>query len=554
MDEGHYFTLSREIYTEYNTSGTLPALKMAYMRKHWKPILHPVLAAPFFIFAGGNSLLALTYYLCFIYAIFLMVIYIYLKRYLNAEMTLMGLLTTTCIPWISGTMIGFNSEFTFITASLSFFVITENLKDLSSISKTLTISLCLFFMFALRPVEAALLFSTSIIFFTVQFFLRNLISKIDLVFIATSLGILAALLATPYFIIHREWSVETSTIFLVAYVAYVFLFHQMAIKKKLTLSTNVLLGTALFNVLSLAWYLPSANTLLHWILLTNLGDMAKELGQRLGVSDFIFISNYLKSFGAVCLVFAILFLINFNLRNFKKLIGYALSLLVIPLFFGYISYNGDMRYYIAGWAVIFLLLFSMSLRIKNRFSILSATVSSLVLIILFVHSKHVPYKFELAGLSFEGYIGRSNWFYDKSKSDKSIVAFYNKLSPEIMKSNDYIKMKMFLNDRDFTYEYFIDRHVLEILASEDGKKIFIEKELYSTSKLNFYDLDYVLIGPVDINSKYDSYENFINSFSKSCEIGKEIHADIGSLALKFKKHIDYERQGKVDRFCLFEKI
>lgn len=170
MDEGHYFTLSREIYTEYNTSGTLPALKMAYMRKHWKPILHPVLAAPFFIFAGGNSLLALTYYLCFIYAIFLMVIYIYLKRYLNAEMTLMGLLTTTCIPWISGTMIGFNSEFTFITASLSFFVITENLKDLSSISKTLTISLCLFFMFALRPVEAALLFSTSSIFFKKSYF------------------------------------------------------------------------------------------------------------------------------------------------------------------------------------------------------------------------------------------------------------------------------------------------------------------------------------------------------------------------------------------------
>ena len=125
-----------------------------------------------------------------------------------------------------------------------------------------------------------------------------------------------------------------------------------------------------FFFLSIIWYIPGSYQLFDWIYITNFDYLAKATGNRLGRPAYEFALFYVKKWGWFPIVLFAFYLIENRLQIFTKrakaIWFLFVAIVLFPSLGGILSYNGDVRYYYAGWLVFTAVLLAEFLKKEGR--------------------------------------------------------------------------------------------------------------------------------------------------------------------------------------------
>jgi 4-amino-4-deoxy-L-arabinose transferase-like glycosyltransferase len=180
-DESFYFGLTQKLYVEFNHKSTAEAIQNVYYFKNFKPILHPILAIPVLALTDGDARLTIAIYTSIIYTILLLICYLFLSRHLKQTAAAIGTIFIAFIPWIFGLQASFNSEITFVTATLGLFYSVYDQTNFKNLKNSLLAGASLSLMICLRPVETAMIGGLPVIIFIIYNYIKKEVSFNDLI-------------------------------------------------------------------------------------------------------------------------------------------------------------------------------------------------------------------------------------------------------------------------------------------------------------------------------------------------------------------------------------
>jgi hypothetical protein len=546
-DEGAYFTLTQEAYLEFKNEGFMEGLHYAYDHKHWKPILHPLLAIPFLFLTDGDVRMAIFLYNGLLFFLFLSLAYLYLCRYLKEEAAVICTAMMGLIPWVFGLFTSFNSEVTFVTTALAVFVTFENQFNFKNLHKCVTASVLLSLAMTLRPVETTLIFSLLVFLLLAKSFLSKEVTGKEIAIVTIWLVAYFLVLLPPYYLLKGEYSgFAESVIYFLAAAFFAFTIYYTKLKK---LNFNFVLSFGIFFFVTIIWYAGSAYTLLNWIISTNFEMLAIEMGNRFGkpISDFfIFYSNKI---GVILILLLGLGLIGqFNFFKFLKIKQFFVLFvfcIIVPVLVGLLTYNGDVRYYYAGWCILFLVLATFALNSNARFYLFRFFLVLTLCMSLFFNIFQHMYSVYFVNLPVFSYLGFSRFDYSLKLIDHS---------PEIVKNyietidpippGAYLKTLIITN----TWSHLIIHHQeLALAMGEKNLPIIIHMKGEYDFELdeNFYSLanahyDYLIVGPIESGLEVHPKAKVIDKISFSnCNYSKNFKSPDLSMQFDFVKKVNY---------------
>ena len=552
-DEGFYIVITQELYNNFDIMSAPQALAQIYLHRHWKPILHPIMALPALILTGGDIRTAVFIYNGLMFSLLLAIVFLFLSRYLRRESAVLGTLTMGFVPWVFGMSTTFNSELTFVTAVLGFFFYTSENFDFSNTRRCIIASLWLALMVCLRPVETALLFAFPVVAFVIFSFLKKLISGRDILSMLVWLLFLCFTIIPPYFVFERKWS--DLEVVIIDLVALAYLLIMTLFSSRFSLQKNFQIFFGLFFFVMIFWFAPGAKNLFEWIVIANFKYMAIHTGNRAGkpLADFLWF--YLSRLGIVPLLLMILSLAVCTIPARSALIRttvYIIGILIIPLLAGMASYNGDVRYYYGAWAIILLMLLKIALNHRLAFYRTRWLFIFVLTIGLFgnlvdrqknSYSEFRRYS-DLLGLSFFPSIPRP--------AEPSIGA-YEKLAQFISPAKQTVQTYFLTRN---LYPYVIDHWTLRLIAGEHGQFWeFYNPHLNRGVEVDFLlqeakTYDYILVGPTedDWSETKNGVVELTRRFMAKCESPDSADLKTYQYLGKFTAETD---SGKVGTFCIF---
>lgn len=561
-DDSFYMVLTQELYTNFSIHPISKSLEEIYFHKHWKPVLHPVAAVPILLATGGDTRMAIDIYTVAVFATLLSLIFLYLNRSTGPIAAGASTVMIAFIPWVFGLSTGFNSELGFVTATVAFFYVFTRRSILEDRGTAVCAAILMALMASLRPVESALLFTVPILAGLTQAFINKKISSQDLVYLAIWLILLAGTLLPPFFLMQREWSGLQVLLHIAVAALYLFVLY----KKIRSLSGPQQNFHTFFGIvfcLTIFWFLPGARTLFDWIFLANFQSMAIETGNRFGrpLSDFVIF--YFEKLGIafwILLGFALIFhLRQFLLRLLSvPAMTFVCGILLFPFFAGALSYNGDVRYYYAGWMLLLLVLIAHFFRPDQRFFRTKLTIIITFTALLLWNLAH-QFNPSIRPLPhfFQSKIGGS--FFDlQPKRHESARTNYERIASEMTLSKNSLRtLTLFHN----TPDYFIDAWQLGLNAVERGKIWeFHAPNMFDPSPAEaqlpyLRSADYILVGPAEQpwDKKATGLIELSHEFLQACRHNADENVMLYNFSFK-ATIITENTSGKPGTYCLFENI
>lgn len=551
-DEGAYFMVSQEIFSAVKETGIFEGLKTAYGHRHWKPILHPVFGALFLGLTDGDVRTAVTLYVVFLYTLMLSFAYLYLRRKTNWIGAVAGVNVIAFLPWLFGSSTNFTSEIGFLTATLGFLYVSENLDNVKSYFWS---AVLLTLMFCFRPVETALIFSVPILYVVFKSYLSAEINKLDIALLTGWIILFLTVILTPFILnFRKEWSADALTVIFLTSAAYACLCYFLLRRNNLNRKFHIFFG--FFFFVSTVWFAPGAFTLFDWILLANFQTMAINTGNRFGQPVSAFVIFYLKKLGLTPWILLGACMLNFKLNWIRlkrpETIVFILGSLLLPLGAGSLSYNGDVRYYYAGWLVAIMVLLRFVLEndgrwLKSRILVVSAVAATLLF-----HLTNVQIPFSPV-LAYENYVVGGSFYITKFspiERKKELFEQLNKLTdPAKVSTRVFLLVKP-------QFSFGVDPMSLQVIANEQNKFWLVHTREYyypdsreeNLEELQYY--DYVLTGPgvADWTLERSPMEKIANEFNSACS-GGTLPADVAYFKEAGKASIEWESQ--TFTYCLY---
>ena len=470
-DEAFYFTVTQEMYMNFGLDDLSKAFTELYLHKHWKPILHPVLGVPFLFLSNGDVRLAVSLYTAFFYILLLTFCYLYLSRYLEKTAAVVGTNLIAFIPWIFGITTNFTSESAFLTTVVAFFYFAHDLEDFKPIKKVLYAALSLCLMVCLRPIEAGLIFTIPVLLYIRQGYKKNEINVFDLAILIIWISYFFSVIIPPYFILKSNYAHEV----LILIDSFCILFFSAVLfsRKKLSLNYGFQLFIGLLFGITIIWYASGARELFDWIIIANFDTLAIETGHRYGrpISEFLYF--YISKLGLVPVLLASLIFLNVqqNVKSYfnSRTIVLFLSIFILPLIAGSLSYNGDVRYYYGTWLIACLVLIKVILNAELKYYLIRLYSVSALAALLYLNLLNINIGISTALVNkASAALGQSFFKVNYNKNEYAVAA-EDQLENIIGHSTTSPKIYMIHRNSE---SYWIDPWTLMIIARE--KNLFWE--------------------------------------------------------------------------------
>lgn len=559
-DEAAYFDLTQKLYLNFKNSSTTAAVKNLYLERYWKPILHPVLGVGFLGLSGGDSRLAISFYGAAMYLVLLLGLFFYFKKHVSAISAAIGASTVSLLPWVFGMSTTFNSEIGFSAVAIWLFYFAEEFLDFSDIKKSITASVLLFLLFILRPVEAALMSAVWLLYLIARHLKNKNIGVVDLLIVVLWVSLFAVVTVFPFFILKKHWS-----------TAQMWVFSGLALFVLLTSAAAVVFGRAhkgfqifvsSFFFLSVIWYIPGSYQLFDWIYITNFDYLAKATGNRLGRPAIEFALFYFRKWGWLPVALLAVYVIENRTEIFSKkakTVWFLLSAVVLfPSLGGVFSYNGDVRYYYAGWLVFTAAILCEFLKSEGKLKT-PKRVALLFLVGLFSLGLVQYENTKKIWWFHDGFhmVGGESFFLMIPNKEDLPSALEEKVAASVEEKTKDTRQKNIIYFQTAVHPFF-DSNSANIIARERNHKLnFMARSIYEPLKESdfvntFTYSDLILVGSVFPNQEVNSNSEHRNKLADYCKNGTT-EDKFFSEKLKFYKEVVHESDYWGDsRFCLFE--
>lgn len=560
-DEAAYFDLTQKLYLNFQNGNTLEAVKSLYTEKYWKPILHPTLGVGFLALSGGDTRLAISFYGGTMYLVLLLGVFFYLKRHTSSASAAVAASTLVLLPWVYGMSTTFNSEIGFSAIAIWFYYYAEDYRDFSDLKKSVGLAFLLFLLFILRPVEAALLSCVWLIYLIGRHLKNKQIGFVDLLVVLLWVSLFLVITVFPFFILKKHWSSLQMWAFVGLAFGVLAISALSVIFGKANKAFQVFVSSFFF--LSVIWYIPGSYQLFDWIYITNFDYLAKATGNRLGRPAYEFALFYLKKWGWLPVLLVLVFLIENRsqlLAKRVKAIWFLLAaIVIIPSLGGVLSYNGDVRYYYAGWLVFTAVLLAEFL--KNEGFIRKLKTTFLIFILGSFSYSILKYEsIEKTWLHkyFHTLGGESFFLMIPNKEDLPSV-LEEKIATALEEKKEDGKLKN-IHYFQTSANPFFDSNSANIIARDRNHKLFftarsIHEPLKKEDITNtFVYSDFILVGSIFVTQEINSNSEPRNKLAELC-VKQQDQDNIFSQQLKFYKEVRHDSTyWPAARFCLFEVV
>lgn len=560
-DEAAYFDLTQKLYLNFEKSSSIEATVKLYTERYWKPILHPALGVGFLGLAGGDSRLAISFYGGAMYLVLLLGVFFYIKRHTNTMSAALGAATLSLLPWVFGMSTTFNSEIGFSAVAIWLYYHAENFSDFSDLKKSLVLAVLLFLLFILRPVEAALLSAVWLLYLIGKHLKNKKISFIDLLIVVLWVSVFVTATIFPFFILKKHWTSLQMWVFAGIGVGVLALSVLAVLFGKAHKGFQVFVSSFFF--LSLLWYIPGSYELFDWIYITNFDYLAKATGNRLGRPAAEFILFYLKKWGWLPVALLVVYVLENRAKIFSKrgqAVGFLLAAIVLfPSLGGLFSYNGDVRYYYAGWLVFTAVLLAEFMKKEGSIRMIKAAVMA-----AFIGA------FSFGLLKYDSV--RDTWFqkyFHMLGGESFFLMVPNKEDlPAILEEKTSAAIhEKYLNQAHKNIHYFqtavhpfFDSNSVNIIARERGNKVFFttrslyeplqEKDILDAISYS----DFVLVGSVFAEQQVSSNSEARNKLADFCKSQADAENIFAKQLRLHKEIINEAGYWPAARFCLFEVL
>jgi hypothetical protein len=248
------------MWNAFQDSGIGGALHAAYFNRDFRPVLFPVLAAPFVILNRGEILPSVAMSMAFFYFVFLTYAYKLSREVLSPLRAALATLFLGSISWVVHFTYFFMSEMALMACTLPVLYHFKKSDFFNSKKHAMAAGIWLFLCFAIRPVETILSLSLPVFIAIVMSFRKGRIQTRDLVVAIPLFLWTCGLLLDKALFTHKASQLAVLW-FLGVGVHIWFLFKH----KKFGLNLPFQLAFFMTNFLSSGWWLPEARRLYEWL-------------------------------------------------------------------------------------------------------------------------------------------------------------------------------------------------------------------------------------------------------------------------------------------------
>jgi hypothetical protein len=294
--DGAGFVLVAQKIAQSFEDGLLPGLSTLYFERIWRPIIFPVVAAPFFMLASGNILIAVTLTQCACALVTGCYVYLFLRDYVGLLRATVGASFVISLAWFANyTHLYFWSEPFWIAATGGvLFHLSAALRNNTQSWHFVAAGIWLGLMMDVRPAETVALAALPIIILLLWAYRSGGASVGDLFFLA--LQIIAATAAVGLkFVEDSNWWV-----YLLLLVAALI----VAIRARRFFIESPVLGFLIVaEAVTITWHLPSLQMLYGWAYGNSFGLDAKLTDQIFrGLTLLRIVGELLKYYSPAVLV------------------------------------------------------------------------------------------------------------------------------------------------------------------------------------------------------------------------------------------------------------
>lgn len=558
-DEAAYFDLTQKLYLNFQNGSTLEAVKNLYTERYWKPILHPALGVGFLAITGGDTRLAISFYGGTMYLVLLLGVFFYIKRHSGSFSAAVAASTFVLIPWVFGMSTTFNSEIGFSAASIWLYYLAEDFRDFSNLKKSFGLACLLFLLFILRPVEAGLLSCVWLLYLIGRNLKNKQLRFIDLLVILLWVSLFAVITIFPFFILKKHWSSLQMWAHAGLAVVVLAISALSVVFGKANKGFQIFVSSFFF--LSVLWYIPGSYQLFDWIYITNFDYLAKATGNRLGRPVYEFVFFYLKKWGWLPVLLLVAYLIENKSQIFakkaKELWFLLAAIVLFPSLGGVLSYNGDVRYYYAGWLVFTAALLAEFVKKEG----LVRKIKTSALVIMLGSFSYSLLKYENIEKTwvhkYFHTIGGESFFLMVPNKEDLPAALEEKIALALEEKTKDGKDKK-IHYFQTTHSPFFDSNSANIIARDRRHKMFFTaRSIHEPLKENditntFIYSDFILVGSVFNEQEINSNSEYRNKLAELC-VKQQDSDNIFSEKIRFYKEVRHESTyWPSGRFCLFE--
>ena len=358
-DAANYFETAQNIYLQYKLSGIEHAILTAYFDRGWRPIIFPVLAAPFFGITDGNILSTVSTTIFFFFFIFLTYTYLISKEFLSPLSSALSTLFIGTLYWVFNYSLVFMSEILLMVCVLAALYHFLKSSFFTSLKHSIFFGLWLALGLAVRPVEFFLAFGVLIFFLIYISYKKQNVNTGDLVATA-SLLIFSVLLLLAEFYSLFSFNILVFFWLIIALFSLFLLFFS----KKFGLNLPYLFAISISNLFASGWWLHDIHDLYSWAFAGSFEPLT-----RLYIGD----SNLAMGFCSLSFITCLAIFGIVSTRGTKDLLNknwsYFIAVFTVILFpFTLVILNiTNNRHAVAGFLVLFLTITIISLHQKLRF-------------------------------------------------------------------------------------------------------------------------------------------------------------------------------------------
>lgn len=391
------------------------------------------------------------------------------------------------------------------------------------------------------------------------------ISFKDILFLLGWLIIYIPVLVVPFYVLRREYTVATMQL-IVVLCAFYFLATFYLLKRN-KLNAGFFWFFAIFFFSTTLWYLAGAATLLSWIVEANFKEIAIVLGQRFGkpISDFF--EFYALKLGIILIIIAAVSAFGgrpiFRLYQRRHIFILFVCCMLIPFLAGLQTYNGDVRYYYAGWTILLLSITGIALDKTAQLYKLRFFLALSTFILLFINLFSLMYNVYLIKPVVSRQLGESR-FYFSNRAFESAPEIFEKFIDNLADAPKNAALKTLVVTSGSPFRIYYEP--LKFISFERGLPFLFEEKdsLNHVLNDNFYTVapkiyDFILVGPTEDSWPDNGQKSIDGALHALCENSKDFVDGSGVIIFKiiarpkYKNYSFPERAGRNDySFCLYK--
>ena len=393
-DGASFYENAQDIYLSFKQKGVLEGIKTAYLQRGGRPVIFPVIAAPFIVLNKGDILRSVAATMLFIFFIFLTYSYCFAREFVSPLRAVVCAIFLGTLSWVVKFTCIFWSELGLVVCALASLYHLKKCNYFSVRSHTIFAGIWMGMGFLTRPIEYFLAITIPFVFFMCSSWRERKLRVYDLIFTILLFVLSGGLFWT---IVFSSFPLRNNLKFMImicAILLSIVIFYLY--RKRLSLNLSYFYAAIICVSLVLIWWIPGIKVLYSWLqMLLNVSPKFYHLYGLMNplqaiIAFFSNLGGFPLLMNLILFVTSILvasFYLKIEWRNPVKYFLIALAMLLPPIVMLSLTADIDFRRAFPGFAILNLVAIIFAIHpdyVWKRFRFL--LVSVLVCIQVFVFS------------------------------------------------------------------------------------------------------------------------------------------------------------------------